>query len=66
MVYKEHEAWRDEVGLDSAVFDLGDLSEDQVELVYKMRDDHPVIPYTIVQYLEQYQPKLHLVNYHGY
>lgn len=47
MVYKEHEAWRDEVGLDSGVFDTSDLSEDQAELVYKMRDDQPVIPYTL-------------------
>ena len=47
MVYKEHEIWRDEVGLDSAVFDLSDLSEDQKELVYKMQDSQPVIPYTL-------------------
>ena len=38
MVYKEHEAWRDEVGLDSAVFDLCDVSEDQAEFYYE--DDH--------------------------
>lgn len=47
MVYKEHEAWRDGVGLDSGIFDLCDVSEDQAELVYKMRDDQPVIPYTL-------------------
>ena len=47
MVYKEHEAWRDEVGLDSGVFDTSDLSEDQAELVYQMRDSKPVIPYTL-------------------
>jgi hypothetical protein len=47
MVYKEHEAWRDEVGLDSAVFDLCDVSEDQAELVYQMRDSNPIIPYTL-------------------
>jgi hypothetical protein len=47
MVYKEHEAWRDEVGLDSAVFDLSDLSDDQVELIYQMRDSNPDIPYTL-------------------
>lgn len=47
MVYKEHEAWRDEVGLDSGIFDTSDLSEDQAEIVYKMRDDQPAIPYTI-------------------
>jgi hypothetical protein len=47
MVYKEHEVWRDEVGLDSAVFDLGDVSEDQAELVYQMRDSNPAIPYTL-------------------
>jgi hypothetical protein len=46
MIYKEHEAWRDEVGLDSGVFDTNDLSKDQAELVYRMRDDQPVIPYT--------------------
>ena len=47
MVYKEHQAWRDEVGLDSGIFDLCDVSEDQAELVYKMRDDQPAIPYTL-------------------
>jgi hypothetical protein len=47
MVYKEHEAWRDEVGLDSAVFDLCDVSEDRAELVYQMRDSNPIIPYTL-------------------
>ena len=47
MVYKEHETWRDEVGLDSAVFDLCDVSEDQAELVYQMRDSNPIIPYTL-------------------
>lgn len=47
MVYKEHQAWRDEVGLDSGIFDLSDVSEDQAELVYKMRDDQPAIPYTL-------------------
>lgn len=47
MVYKEHQAWRDEVGLDSGVFDTSDLSEDQAELVYKMRDSQPVVPYIL-------------------
>ena len=47
MVYKEHEVWRDEVGLDSAVFDTIDLSNDQVELIEQMRDSKPVIPYTL-------------------
>jgi hypothetical protein len=47
MVYKEHQAWRDEVGLDSAVFDLSDLSDDQAELIYHMRDSKPAIPYTL-------------------
>lgn len=47
MVYKEHEAWRDEVGLDSGIFDLCDVSDDQAELVYKMRDDRPIIPYVL-------------------
>ena len=47
MVYKEHEIWRDEVGLDSAVFDTLDLSDDQVELIEQMRDSKPVIPYTL-------------------
>ena len=47
MVYKEHEVWRDEVGLDSAVFDTIDLSDDQVELIEQMRDSKPVIPYTL-------------------
>lgn len=47
MVYKEHQAWRDEVGLDSGIFDLSDVSEDQADLVLKMRDDQPAIPYTL-------------------
>lgn len=47
MVYKEHQAWREEVGLDSGIFDLCDVSEDQAELVYKMRDDQPIIPYIL-------------------
>ena len=47
MVYKEHEIWRDEVGLDSAVFDTIDLSDDQVELIEHMRDSKPVIPCTL-------------------
>jgi hypothetical protein len=47
MVYKEHQAWRDEVGLDSGIFDLCDVSDDQAELVYKMRDDQPAIPYIL-------------------
>ena len=33
MVYKEHQVWRDEVGLDSGIFDLCDVIEDQAELV---------------------------------
>ena len=47
MVYKEHEVWRDEVGLDSSVFDTIDLSDDQVELIEQMRDSKPIIPYTL-------------------
>ena len=47
MIYKEHQAWRDEVGLDSGIFDLCDVSDDQAELVYKMRDDQPAIPYIL-------------------
>ena len=47
MVYKEHQAWRDEVGLDSGIFDLCDVSEDQAELVYQMRDNQPIIPYIL-------------------
>ena len=47
MVYKEHQAWRDEVGLDSGIFDLCDVSEDRAELVYQMRDDQPIIPYIL-------------------
>lgn len=47
MVYKEHQAWRNEVGFDSGIFDLCDVSEDQAELVYQMRDDQPIIPYIL-------------------
>ena len=47
MVYKDHERWRDEVGLDSGIFDTSELSEDLVELVEQMRDSNPVIPYTL-------------------
>lgn len=47
MVYKGHQIWRDEVGLDSGIFDLSDVSEDQADLVLKMRDDQPKIPYTL-------------------
>jgi hypothetical protein len=47
MVYKEHQAWRNAVGPDSAIFDIDDVSEGQAELVYKMRDDQPAIPYTL-------------------
>jgi hypothetical protein len=47
MVYKEHQAWRNAAGPDSAIFDIDDVSEDQAELVYKMRYDQPVIPYTL-------------------
>ena len=47
MVYKGHQVWRDEVGLDSGIFDLSDVSEDQADLVLKMRDDQPAIPYTL-------------------
>ena len=47
MVYKPHERWRDEVGLDSGVFDTYDMSDDQKELIESMRDDQPKIPYTL-------------------
>ena len=47
MVYKPHERWRDEVGLDSSIFDTSELSEDLVELIEQMRDDQPEIPYTL-------------------
>ena len=47
MVYKGHRAWRDDVGLDSGIFDLSDVSDDQADLVLKMRDDEPAIPYTL-------------------
>lgn len=47
MVYKPHEAWRDEVGLDSGVFDTYDMSDDQKELIESMRDDQPEIPYIL-------------------
>ena len=47
MVYKPHEAWRDEVGLDSGIFDTYELSDDLQELIESMRDDQPEIPYTL-------------------
>lgn len=47
MVYKPHERWRDEVGLDSGIFDTYDLSDDLQELIESMRDDQPKIPYTL-------------------
>lgn len=47
MIYKPHERWRDEVGLDSGIFDTYDLSDDLQELIESMRDDQPKIPYTL-------------------
>ena len=47
MIYKPHERWRDEVGLDSGVFDTSELSDDLQELIESMRDDQPKIPYTL-------------------
>ena len=47
MVYKPHEAWRDEVGLDSGIFDTYELSDDLQELIESMRDDQPKIPYIL-------------------
>ncbi len=47
MVYKPHERWRDEVGLDSGIFDTYELSDDLQELIESMRDDQPKIPYAL-------------------
>ena len=47
MVYKPHEAWRDEVGLDSGIFDTYELSDDLQELIESMREDQPEIPYIL-------------------
>ena len=47
MVYKPHERWRDEFGLDSGIFDTCELSDDLQELIESMRDDQPKIPYTL-------------------
>lgn len=47
MIYKPHERWRDEVGLDSGIFDTCELSDDLQELIELMRDDQPKIPYTL-------------------
>lgn len=47
MIYKPHERWRDEVGLDSGIFDTYDLSDDLQELIELMRDDQPEIPYIL-------------------
>ncbi len=47
MIYKPHEHWRDEVGLDSGIFDTSELSDDLQELIESMRDDQPKIPYTL-------------------
>ena len=47
MVYKPHEAWRDEVGLDSGIFDTYELNDDLQELIESMREDQPEIPYIL-------------------
>ena len=47
MIYKPHERWRDEVGLDSGIFDTSELSDDLQELIESMRDDQPKIPYIL-------------------
>ena len=47
MIYKPHERWRNEVGLDSGIFDIYELSEELIELIEQMREDQPEIPYTL-------------------
>ena len=47
MIYKPHERWRDEVGLDSGIFDTYELSDDLQELIESMRNDQPEIPYIL-------------------
>ena len=47
MVYKPHERWRDEVGLDSGIFDTCDLSPEQKKIVHNMQKSKPIIPYTL-------------------
>ena len=54
MVSKEHEAWRDEVGLDSGIFDTEGLSDDQIDLIEHMRNSKPVIPYTLEVVCDSY------------
>ena len=55
MVYKPHEAWRDEVGLDSGIFDTYELSDDLQELIESMRDYQPEIPYILEVECDSYQ-----------
>lgn len=47
MVYKYHQKWRDEVGLDSGIFDTCDLNPEQKKIVKNMCKSKPIIPYTL-------------------
>lgn len=47
MVYKNHQIFRDKLGLDSSVWDTADLDSDLRKKVKNVRNAHPVIPYTL-------------------
>lgn len=47
MVYKYHQKWRDNIGLDSGIFDTYNLSPEQKKIVHNMQNSKPIIPYTL-------------------
>lgn len=47
MVYKHHQIWRDRLGLDSSVWDDNDLAPDLRKKLKSVRNDQPIIPYTL-------------------
>ena len=47
MVYKHHQKWRDNIGLNSSVWDLEDLDSTQKKIVRNMRNSNPAIPYIL-------------------
>lgn len=47
MVYKSHQKWRDNIGLDSGIFDTCHLSPEQKKIVCNMQKSKPIIHYTL-------------------
>jgi hypothetical protein len=47
MVYKYHQKWRDNTGLNSGIFDICYLSPEQKKIVHNMQKSKPIIPYTL-------------------